>query len=252
MIKLFDAHSHLQKSENFQKDYDLSVSSNVKNIVLCSVDESDWTMVQLYSEQYDGIYVQYGIHPWHAHLVKEGWEERLEYFITQNPKAAIGECGLDKSGKHKDTIDFQMEVFIKQIELAVKYSRPISVHCVHSWRELFILLKEYSSNKIRGLIHSFNGSKETVKQLVTAGLHLSVSPLSLKNISEKKTEALRSIPSDRILIETDFSGSCSTLKEYRTSAGLINVLHSVADIRHCTIEELAEQTFGNSLSLLDI
>lgn len=63
----------------------------------------------------------------------------------QHPHAIVGEIGLDKlKGPSKQA---QQQAFIAQLELASRYNRPVSVHCVRQYGLLLSLLSQYTSEK---------------------------------------------------------------------------------------------------------
>jgi len=84
----------------------------------------------------------FGVHPWFAHQMEKepSWLETLESYLCANPRAIVGECGLDKVAVTPETgkceFQTQLQVFEKQFKLACKLNRPISIHCVRAFNEL--------------------------------------------------------------------------------------------------------------------
>ena len=113
----------------------------------------------------------YGIHPWFLHDVLSSsssqqdldWlVEDLQQNLIDHPDAIVGEIGLDgsrwvevkqESHYHQSTIteesiwkrervlacpmDLQRKAFEEQLILAVELQRPVSIHVVNTWGELF-------------------------------------------------------------------------------------------------------------------
>jgi len=108
-----------------------------------------------------------GIHPWEAstqllHLLYKQAE--------QSNVVAIGETGLDKlSGP---SLDLQTAVFEAHIELAIKLSKPLIIHCVKAWNELFKIRKNYDDS-IPWIIHGYKNNGIIARQLLDRGFYLS-------------------------------------------------------------------------------
>lgn len=114
-------------------------------------------------------YFSIGIHPWDADLQVSIPE--LEKMIQQQNCLAIGECGLDKL-KGAD-LEIQKKVFIVQLELAVKYQKPVIIHCVKAFDELIEICSPFHS-KIPLIIHGFNKSQQLLQQLINIGFYISL------------------------------------------------------------------------------
>ena len=120
-------------------------------------------------------YFSVGIHPWDADL-KTSLSE-LENTIQHQNCLAIGECGLDKITDID--LELQKKVFISQLELAVKFQKPVIIHCVKAFDELIEICSPYHS-KIPLIIHGFNKSVQLAKQLINKGFYLSLNDSVLK------------------------------------------------------------------------
>ncbi|GIZ08401.1 TatD family hydrolase [Flavobacterium sp. UMI-01] len=140
-----------------------------------------------------------GIHPWYIE------ENRLEFdldFITKKLQdkscLALGECGLDK--KIGIPLALQQVVFEKQLVLAQQYNKPVIVHCVAAFDELIATHKKMKLT-VPVIIHGFTKSEPLAKQLVAAGFYLSFGKDLLKK--PKMETVFKSVPDDRIFLETD-------------------------------------------------
>ena len=142
-----------------------------------------------------------GIHPWYIN--KETIETDLK-IINSNLQltncVALGECGIDK--KIKTDLNLQLEIFEKQILLAVKYNKPIIIHCVAAFQEI-IAVKLKLSIEIPLVIHGFSKNVEVANQLIKNDFYLSFGKNLLLNPDSKGV--LREIPIDKIFLETDNS-----------------------------------------------
>lgn len=118
-----------------------------------------------FSEKYYSI----GIHPWDSDIEISFTE--FEKLIKDANCLAIGECGLDKL--KGPNIETQKQVLILQLELAIKYNKPVIIHCVKAFDELIKICKSYL-NKITIIIHGYNKNSELAKQLISIGFYLSL------------------------------------------------------------------------------
>ena len=137
-----------------------------------------------------------GIHPYDINLVNENSYNELETYLRHKNCKAIGECGLDKL-KNPD-LNTQKEILHKQLELAIKYDKPIIIHCVKAFDELIEVCKPFE-NKIKLIIHGFNKSEELALQLISKGFYLSLN----HTIFNKENFNFKLLPITKLFFETD-------------------------------------------------
>jgi len=111
----------------------------------------------------------YGIHPWYLENVEEQFKT-LREFALQKETIAIGEAGLDKLANTDFSI--QKNIFHKQALLAEEIRKPLIIHCVKAWPELFSMKKEIKPS-IPWIIHGLRGKPELAQQLIDHGFYLS-------------------------------------------------------------------------------
>ena len=168
-----------------------------------------------------------GIHPWYSEDVEiDSQFSLLKDLMKRNNVIAIGEIGLDK---HRGApIERQIELFEKQVLIAEKVQKPVIIHCVRAWSELLESRKRLKPTT-PWAIHGFRGQSELAKQLLNSGLYLSFGPETL-NASEGLQEAIRTVPLDRIFIETDDA-----------DVALKYLYTTVSKIKNVTYRDLDEQ-----------
>lgn len=149
-----------------------------------------------------GMTFSYGIHPWnldpenHDRLI-----ERVNINAANEDIALIGEAGFDRI-KGPDT-DLQRRTFEEQVLIAEEHKKPMVIHCVRAWEELMAGYKKMKP-RMPWLIHGFRGKRDLAAQLVDKGMYISfwfdfvTRPEALP--------LLRSLPPERIFLETDGSG----------------------------------------------
>ncbi len=218
--------------------------------------EDDWLRVIQIMESYDGIHPAFGLHPWFIAERSEEWVGSLESLLRQYPQASVGEIGIDHAVDHRDDTD-QESVFLAQLDLAKRLERPVSIHCRQAWGRLIELLDGFGELPRGMLIHCFGGSAEVAMELVKRGGYISFSGSITRPNNRKAGPAIRSVPEDRILIETDApdimpcnadEASCLVADErlINEPANLRYVLATTAELRGISEEHLADLTFRNA------
>lgn len=142
-----------------------------------------------------------GIHPWYIDEGKSMLSE-LEYIIKRDNCIAIGECGLDLMPKILKQYDIakQQDLFLIQAHLAEQYHKPLIIHCVKCFDLLLSIKKTYKPQSA-WIIHGYSKNANLAGQLVEAGFYLSFGAQLFNSI--KNSEALKSVPLNRIFLETD-------------------------------------------------
>jgi TatD DNase family protein len=204
---LFDSHNHLQ-SHRFGKEPATLVremkAAGISGCVVNATREADWADVAALAREFPGfVFPAYGIHPWFADTAEDGWEDRLREMLVEDPSATVGEVGVD-GWVDSPGMDVQLEVFVKQAEIAAELGRVMTVHCLKAWEELFSAMDQAEVWPEKFLMHSFAGSIELAERLMKhEGVMFSFSGYFLQERKAKVLEVFSKLPKDRILLETD-------------------------------------------------
>jgi len=213
---LFDAHCHLQLPRLLEHVPDVVATaqrSGVRRAAVCGCERRDWQTVARLADEHPGFVApQFGVHPWWAALHEganadadsENWVEALARLLRSRPAAGVGECGLDAARKRDIPLDVQMAVLMPQLALARELARPVSLHCVGAHGSLQDVLQRVFGKKGHksGLVlHSYCGSVEMVTPFLKLNCFFSFSA-SILHIP-KHMAALKAVPLDRLLLETD-------------------------------------------------
>ena len=136
-----------------------------------------------------------GIHPCFIDDFSAEWLEKMKTWLDDARFAAIGECGLDKNST--TSLEKQIEVFEKQIMLSENRQKPLIIHCVGRFNELFELKKHWNP-KQKWIIHGFRGKPQLAEQALKAGCYLSFG-------EHFNPESVRITPKEKFFVETDES-----------------------------------------------
>ena len=175
---LFDIHTHKKP---------VSGSSAVHNIALADVESF---LISDMQAQFST-----GVHPCFIDDSADEWLEKMKTWLNDARFTAVGECGLDKNSE--TPLEKQIEIFKKQIALSENSKKPLIIHCVGCFNELFELKKQLNPQQ-KWIIHGFRGKPQLAKQALKAGCYLSFG-------EHFNPESVRITPSERLFIETDES-----------------------------------------------
>lgn len=167
-------------------------------------------------EQEKGLF-SIGLHPWTANSYSDELFEKLEFYANDKHCIFIGECGLDKNGNIP--FETQLLVFEKQISLSEKVNKPIIIHCVGYFNELFNLKQAFKPTQL-WIIHGFRGKPELAKQALKNGIALSFG-------ERYNDESVRITPLEKLFIETDES-----------KMSIEQIYKNIATIKACNIDDL--------------
>lgn len=205
-----DGHCHLQDTrfatpgglDSILKD------PQVAYIVVNGCCPDDWFRVlDLWKAYPDVILPQLGLHPWWVSQHKEensSWLSVLERVLKEYPMVGLGECGLDRSGMRAATYAEQKEAFDAQIQLAITLGRPISVHCVQAYGNLFTKLSVVKEC-VPVLLHGWSGSAEMTRMFASEmkNVYFSINLGITRLDPERARNILNAIPIDRCVLESD-------------------------------------------------
>ena len=188
---IFDTHAHYT-DHAFDEDRDELLHSlpdkGVRYVMLAGCDVEDSKACAALADRYDYIYAAAGVHPENLENLPSDWLSQLRRLAEENPKIrAIGEIGLDYHYEGYDA-DRQKEVFIAQLRLAKELDLPVILHVRDAVGDAMEILRKY---RPKGVMHCYSGSAETAKELLSLGLHISL------------TGVLELVPLERFMLETD-------------------------------------------------
>ena len=252
---IWDTHAHLDDSQfnaDREKVIERARQGEVTTIINIGASESTSRQSVNLAQKYPFIYVTVGVHPHYAKDCSDETWARLSR-LAQNPKVvAWGEIGLDYY-RDLSPRDVQRKVFIRQLELADEMGLPVVIHDRDAHGDILEIIKKHTP-QAGGVFHSYSGSWEMAKELLSLGFYLSFSgPLTFKN-NRKTAEVAANVPEDRFVVETD----CPYLtpEPYRGKRNeplyAWQVLNKIAELKGLSPEETASLAVENSKRLFGI
>lgn len=203
-LTLVDAHAHLQEEvleEHLPGVMARAADAGVRWIVCNGTHENDWAQTAAIARTYSGVAPCFGLHPWFVSERSPEWLGRLEERLLAVP-SGVGEIGLDRWHEPRDEAA-QEVVFRQQLALARRLERPVVIHCLRAWGWLMEVLREVDVPPAGMLLHAYGGPPDLIRPLAGMGGFFSFAGDVLDERRRRKREALRAVPLDRLLIETD-------------------------------------------------
>jgi len=202
---IFDSHAHLDDrrfDEDREEVIERAFQAGIAGIINVGADlESSRTTVEL-SGKYDFIYASVGVHPHEASGYNASIEGQISNLAQSDRVVAIGEIGLDY---HYDNSprDLQKKAFERQLRLASSMDLPVIIHNREAHRDCLDILHVEKNERQRGVFHCYSGSAEMVREVVELGFYVSFAGVVTFKNARKAVEALKVVPIDRLLFETD-------------------------------------------------
>jgi len=189
---------------------------------------------------------------------------RLRARLLSNPRAGVGEIGLDRL-KVRDIPPLMREVFEQQLALAIELRRPVVLHGAKCWGQVVEAVRRAKTSRTVAapaslstvdcrlptfLFHGFSRSDGLIPDIVALGGYISVGPAVLNDHAVNYRALVKKIPLDRLLVETDAVVGARV----PTRPHIRDVLAKTAELVGISAEELekvtdenAEKFFGASL-----
>lgn len=253
---LFDTHAHLDDGR-FDQDRDEVIKQCAEegvSLILNAGSNIETSVKSIaIAEKYQFIYAAAGVHPHDASSMDDETAEVLAALAENKKVRAIGEIGLDY---HYDLSprDVQKKRFMEQIDLARQLKLPVIVHDREAHGDVMDIFKQSRIQEVGGVLHSFSGSAEMALECIKLGLYISISGPVTFNNAKKTVEAVKAVPLDMLLIETDSPYLTPVPhRGKRNYPGYVRfVAEKIAEIKGISFEEVAQKTMENGKRLFRI
>ena len=249
-----DSHTHIDMPA-FDHDREAAVAraraAGVTDLLIAGgVDAEDGHRRALRVGEQFGVPVSAGIHPHEAKLATDAIYDELEGLAREKRIVAIGEIGLDFHYDHSPR-DVQREVFRRQVRLARDVGLPLVIHTREADDETAAILEEEGARETGGVIHCFTGAEELARRALALGFYVSFSGIVSFPRSETIQAVARSLPVDRLLVETDspFLAPPPHRGERNEPAFVVEVARKVAALRGVSVEDVGAASAANFRAL---
>lgn len=142
-----------------------------------------------------GLYYSVGYHPWDdVDRLTDDDFSLLERCASHPQVLALGETGMD--ALRGADLERQADAFVRHLQLADKLGKPVVAHNVRTTQQLLAARRHSKLEHVPLAIHGMRGNAHVARKLLDADCYLSLGP-------RFNATALKVVPTDRLLIETD-------------------------------------------------
>lgn len=252
-MEFVDTHCHIQFAD-YALDPDEVIAAAAADgvtqllVVGCSLPDSQ--AAPEFAARHDNVWASIGLHPHEAGRYVHD-HHALQQFRDLAAKAkvvAIGETGLDYYYEHSPKEE-QKKLLRFQLELAAEHKLPLIFHVRDAFDDFWPIFDDFQG--LRGVIHSFSSDIRNLEQILSRGLYVGLNGIMTFTKDEKQLDAARTVPLERLLLETDapfltptpFRGKIGEPKYVRTTAEFL------AGLRGENLEDIAKATTVNARTL---
>ncbi len=251
-MRFFDTHAHISLIHNDPIEQLMVAQEakreNVQGILSITNNIRDFYTVYDNLKTASNIFFAIGVSPTETAHPGRDWEELLQKGVNYPKVVAIGETGLDYEKKYGDK-QSQIQLFIRQLELAEMYNKPVIIHNRNASDDILAILQDKVPQRTI-ILHCFSENWDFALQaLELPNLYISFSG----NITYRNTKGIQEtaleMPLDRMLVESEspFIVPAEFRGKRNKPSYLPSIVTYIAQLRGLETEELAEVLFQNSL-----
>jgi TatD DNase family protein len=246
---MIDSHCHLDHEpllSDLTNVIKRSKEVGIKKLLTISTSFASFDRIKNIIEKDEIIFGTIGIHP-HETTDNKITTDVIVKSITDNKKIiGVGETGLDFFYNNSDKND-QIISFKQHIEASIITNTPLIIHSRDAEEETFNILNNYKDQNLKILMHCFTGSKDFANKLLTLNAFFSASGIITFKNSIDLQDTFKSLPLDKILIETDspFLAPVPNRGKKNEPSFIDFTAQKLADIKNISKLELINFTTNN-------
>ena len=257
-MQLIDTHVHINFDVfqgNLSSLRQRWQNAGVVHLVHSCVEPKEFQGIRSLADRFPELSFAVGLHP----LDVDRWDENTREQIKEMAKSdsrvvAIGETGLDFY--KADDRQQQIMALTEQLRVAKELDLPVIIHCRDAAAELKEVLTDFWSveGSVKGVMHCWGGNEEETKWFLDLGFYISYSGIVTFKNAKQVQAAAKTVPSDRLLIETDCPFLAPVPRRGKTNepSYVRHVAEQVASLRQTDLETVARQTTANACRLFNI
>jgi TatD DNase family protein len=245
---MIDSHCHLTYDKlHPQLDAVLqrATAAGVHRIITIGTTVADAHRAIAVCKDHPNVRCAVGIHPHHSAEATDADLATLRTLEHDPHVLALGEMGLDY---HYDFSprDRQKHIFLAQLQLAREANRPIVIHCREAVDDCLAILNDFP--ELTADFHCFTGTKDEARRILDRGHLLGFTGILTYKRSDDLREIARTIPADRMLVETDAPYLApEPVRKHKANepSFVIHTAATLAQVRRTTVEEIDRLTTQN-------
>lgn len=253
---LVDSHCHLNYKglvEDLDAVIDRARGANVATMLAINTRIKEFDEVNSIAERYNDIFCTVGIHPHEAENEPDVAVEALTSRAQEPRVVGLGETGLDY---YYDNAPREMQKvnFRNHIIAAQECGLPLVVHTRDAEDDTIAIMGQaLKEAPFRAVIHCFTGSQRLADAMLEMGFTISLSGIVTFKSARDLQETARTIPDERLMVETDSPFLAPVPKRGKTCepAYVAHTAAFLADLRDQPLDHLLTVTSRNFFSLFD-
>lgn len=253
---LVDSHCHLnlpKLKERMDEVVQNALDAGIGCMQTICTELEEYDEIVAITEKYPQVYGSVGVHPSDVGKGRDATAEELLQLATHPKIIGFGETGLDFYYDNSPR-EQQRQSFAQHIIAAQEMPLPVIVHSREAEQDTAdIIVSRMKEKPYKALIHCFTASQDFARKMLDSGLYISIAGIvTFKNATELQ-DAVKFIPLDRILIETDapFLAPVPMRGKTNEPVYVAHVAKFIADLKNISQAELAEKTTENFFNLFD-
>jgi TatD DNase family protein len=258
-MRLIDSHAHIDASDFDADREDVIARAHAAGVheMICVGAAGDLATAErtvALAERVPGLYATVGVHPHEAARMQPDWWPALERLAGREVVVGIGETGLDYYYDSSPR-EVQRACFEQFLALGRALGLPVVCHVRDAHEDARAILRagDPAGQGAGGVIHCFTGTPEDAAAYVEMGLYVSFSGVVTfpGKRSDPVREAVRAVPHDRLLIETDcpYLAPAPHRGKRNEPAFMVHTAEIVAREAGLSVDELAALTWANTRRL---
>lgn len=208
-----DSHCHLNHERTGEGDTPEAIVGRAKEagvdgmLSICCEIASEFPSLLESVRPLENVWCSIGTHPHEASKLEEKaitLEKLVELANSDDKIVGIGESGLDFYYNHSSPPD-QEESFRKHIRACIETGLPLIVHARDADDDIIRVIRDENGGKqrLRGVMHCFSSGPLLAEKSLEEGFYISFSGIVTFKKSTELQNIAKTVPLDRILVETD-------------------------------------------------
>lgn len=255
-MKLFDSHAHIGLINEDPIEQLMIVQearqAGVQGILSICNNLRDFFQVYDNLKTATHVYHGVGVSPSEVTNPGKDWEMTIEEGAKLDRVVAIGETGLDYYRKFGNK-DAQVELFIRQLELAAKLDLPVVIHNREAGQDVLEILRDRIPAR-GGVLHCYSEDWAYAEQALELPLYISFAGNVTYRNARNLHETAKNMPLDRILIESEspFMVPAAYRGKRNRPSYLPETVKFIAELREQPVEEVADAVYENTRTFFGI
>jgi len=245
---MIDTHAHLDPADADEVLERARVAGVDRVVTVATTVEAGLAALEL-AALHQGVHAALGIHPHEAGRAEAGSLAGLRELLGSDRAVAVGETGLDYYRDYAPR-EAQRELFDAQLRLAEEVGKPVVIHTRAADEDTVAALSAFSGTVI---LHCFS-SPALLDSALENGWYVSFAGNVTYPGAPELREAVRLVPAERLLIETDspYLAPQPVRGRRNEPAYVMHTLAVLAELRSVPSEELERQVDANATTVFGL